>query len=59
MTWPHTASPFHPGERAIQRRLGARERAMSATVASPTPDAPPVTGAVLPARPAVIIVPLR
>ncbi|HEV2551186.1 MAG TPA: pyridoxamine 5'-phosphate oxidase family protein [Stellaceae bacterium] len=26
MTWPHPASPFHPGERMIQRRLGVRER---------------------------------
>ena len=26
MTWPHAASPFHPGERAIQQRLGVRER---------------------------------
>src|SRR4029077_7374084 len=25
-TWPHAASPFHPGERAIQQRLGVRER---------------------------------
>ena len=24
--WPHAASPFHPGERAIQQRLGVRER---------------------------------
>jgi len=24
--WPHAASPFHPGERAIQQRVGVRER---------------------------------
>jgi len=24
--WPYAASPFHPGERAIQNRLGVRER---------------------------------
>jgi uncharacterized protein len=25
-SWPYAASPFHPGERAIQQRLGMRER---------------------------------
>jgi hypothetical protein len=25
-SWPYAASPFHPGERAIQQRLGVRER---------------------------------
>src|SRR5215472_9478242 len=46
-----------PGRWFIATR--APERAKSATAASPTPDAPPVTSAVLPARSALIIVPLR